>query len=75
MEGVRAMAVAMLIRLRPGRPVADIRFQGKATRRERVEALRLAAFLSPLVAELEAAMRLWAALQNQSGEVREDDDS
>lgn len=69
------MAVALLIRLRPGRPVADIRFEGKATRQERVEALRLGAFVAPLVAELEAALRLWAALQNQSGEVREDDDS
>jgi len=69
------VAVALLIRLRPGRPVADIRFEGKATRQERVEALRLGAFVAPLVAELEAALRLWAALQNQSGEVREDDDS
>jgi hypothetical protein len=67
------MAVSLVIRLRPGRPVADVRFQGKATRRERVEAMRLGAFVAPLVAELEAALRLWAALQNQREEAEDDE--
>jgi hypothetical protein len=62
------VAVSLVIRLRPGRAGADIRFQGKGTRQERVQAMRLAGFLAPVVAELEAALRLWAALQQTSQE-------
>jgi len=60
------MAFALVIRLKPGRASADIRIQGQGSRQERVETLRLAAFLAPQLADLEAYARLWAALQQTS---------
>jgi|GEM_PF-4963421 hypothetical protein len=59
------MPASLVIKLTPRRQHADISFEGGATRDERREVMRLGAFLAPAIADLEAALRLFALVEDE----------
>lgn len=63
------MPASLVIRLIPRRKHAEVAFEGEPTWSERREVMRLGAFLAPVIADLEAALRMFRAVEE--GEVEE----